>query len=108
MLVGLGKFGASSVGFAHGVEEGVHASFFDFTDVRHEFSETAFWKGALLEPDEVFLREIEDGDPARRILFFSEHAEGHVSAVDFLEEVAKIIKVDFGKMHIRRVARFRF
>lgn len=99
---------------AHGVEERVHAAFFDFADVGHEFAEAAFGEAALFEPDEVFLREVDDGDAVGWVFFLSEHAERHVGAMDFREEVAEVLAVDFGEIHEgevglagrRRLARF--
>lgn len=65
----------------------------------HELAETAFWKGALLEPDEVFLREIENRDAAGWILLFSEHAERHMGTLDFREQVSEVFAVDFCEIH---------
>lgn len=65
----------------------------------HEFSEAASGEGALLEPDEVFFGEVEDGDAPGRVLFLPEHAEGHVGALDFFDEVAEVVPVDFGEIH---------
>lgn len=38
------QLGAAAVGFAEGMEEGVHAAFLDLADMSHEFAEAAFWE----------------------------------------------------------------
>lgn len=62
----------------------------------HELTESAFGEGALFEPEEIFLGQIEDGDAVGRVFFFPEHSERHVGAVDFHEQVAEVLAVDLG------------
>lgn len=62
----------------------------------HELTEAAFGEGALLEPEEIFLWEIEDRDAVRGVFFLPEHPERHVGAVDFHQQVAEVLAVDFG------------
>ena len=66
----------------------------------HEFSEAAFGEGALLEPNEVFLGEVIDWNSSRRVFFLAEHSEGHVGAVNFREQVAEVLAVDFCEVHV--------
>ena len=66
----------------------------------HEFAETAFWERALFKPHEVFFRKIVDRDSVGRVFFFPEHPEGHVGEVYFREQIAEILAVDFGEVHI--------
>lgn len=66
----------------------------------HEFAEAAFGEFALLEPHEVFFGKIENWHSSRRIFVFPEHSEGHVGAVDFHEEVAEVLAVDFCEIHV--------
>ena len=66
----------------------------------HEFPEAAFGERALLEPDQVFLGKVEDRHAPGRIFVFPEHAVGHVGGVDFPEQVAEILAVDFGEVHV--------
>ena len=74
---------APAVGLAHWIEEGVHSTFFYLTDVGHEFTEATFRECALLEPEKVFFREVENRDSPGWVFFFAEHSEGHVGGVDF-------------------------
>lgn len=46
----------SAFGLADGVEDGVHARFFDLVNVGQQLAEAALGKPALLEPSEVFDR----------------------------------------------------
>ena len=62
----------------------------------HELAEPAFGEGSLLEPEQIFLGQIEDRDAAGRVFFFPEHPERHVGALDFHEEVAEVLAVDLG------------
>lgn len=64
--------------------------------MRHELTEPAFWEGALFEPEQIFFRQIEDGDAVGRVFFFAEHPKRHVGAVDFHEQVAEVLAVDLG------------
>ena len=52
----LRKLRPTPVRFAHWLENRVHAAFFDFANMRHELTESAFGEGALFEPEQVFLR----------------------------------------------------
>ena len=85
MANSLRKFRPPPIRSAHGFEDGIHAAFFDFADVGHEFAEPAFGEGALFEPHQIFLGQIEDRDAVRWVFFFPEHPERHVGAVDFHE-----------------------
>lgn len=66
----------------------------------HEFAETAFGEFALFEPLEVFLGEIEDRDAGGRVIHLSKDSEGHVGALDFREQVAEVLKIDFCEFHV--------
>lgn len=84
---------------AEGLEDGVHADFFDFTDMGHEFAEASFGEAALLEPCEVFLGEIHERNAGGRVGLDAEFSEGHVGVADFGEESAEVFAVDFGEGH---------
>ncbi len=62
----------------------------------HELAEPAFGEGTLFEPEQIFFRQIEDGNSVGRVFFFSKHSERHVGAVDFHQQVAEVLAVDFG------------
>jgi hypothetical protein len=51
----LRKLRPAAVRFAQGFENRIHAAFFDFADMRHELTESAFGEGALFEPEQIFL-----------------------------------------------------
>lgn len=53
----------------------------------------------MFEPGEVFQRQVHQGYPVGWVVLFAEHAEGHVGAGDFLEEVAEILAFDVGEGH---------
>ncbi len=40
----LRKLRSPAIGFPQGFEDGVHAGFFDFANMGHEFAESAFWE----------------------------------------------------------------
>ena len=91
---------AAAVDLPHGVEDGIHPAFLDLTDMSHELAKSAFGEFALLEPHEVFLRQIVDGHTPGRVFLLPEHSERHVGKVNFSEKVSEIFAVDFGEVHI--------
>lgn len=62
----------------------------------HELTKPAFWEGALFEPEQIFLGQIEDGDAVGWVFSLPKHPERHVGAVDFHEQVAEVLAVDLG------------
>ena len=89
---------ASTAGLSDGVEYRIHADGFDFKNLCHEFAKAAFWEAAFLKPSEVFDGEVHDGDAGRWVGFDAEFSKRDPGSADFLEQVAKVLAVDFGEV----------
>src|SRR5688572_28412464 len=81
------------------LEDRIHADLLDGAYLGEEFTEAPLGKSALLEPREIFRRQIHDRHTRRRILLDAEFPEGHPGPADLEQQIAEILAIDVREIH---------
>lgn len=89
----------SSHRLAQWIKHGIHAHLLDGVDLLHQLSELPFWKSPLLEPGEIFGREVHNRHTCRWIFTDPELAKWHPGAGDFSQKLPEILAIDVQWLH---------
>lgn len=101
------EFEATTIHSADGIKDGIHAYGFDFANLGHQFTEPTFRETTFQKPTKVFLGEVHDRNPCRRVGLDTEFTKRDPRFPYLDKEIPKVVAVDFSEIRHRSRLEFR-